>query len=202
MKKFLKKKVKKIKNNNPKKILNVHDLLINFLFKSKNFYGELLKDTNPNIIPFLYGIRYNYTIINLKNVSFYLKRIFKLLKYILSQKKNILIIGNSSDIEFLMNHQFIKNHPNIIFFNQKWIHGLITNNLNPNIHHEKIELIIIIKSSIQEKDLKKELSILNIPIISLMNTSQNLENINYPIISNTKNVRSLYILMYLLRKIF
>ncbi len=190
---------------------NNNNILLNLLFKSKNIYGESLKDTNKDIIPFIFGVRHNYTIINLKNVSFYLKRIFKLLQYTLAKKKNILVIGNSDDIQFLINKKFIKNNENIIFFNKDWVNGLITNQITNNIENKKInsllnknqiKLILIIKSSINEKFLNKELSTLNIPIISFINTSQELKNINYPVVSNSKNIKSLYILMYLLRKVF
>lgn len=194
-----------------KKKNNNNNILLNLLFKSKNIYGESLKNTNKDIIPFLYGIRHNYTIINLKNVSFYLKRIFKLLEYILKKKQKILIIGNSDDIQFLVNKKFIKNNENIVFFNKEWVNGLITNKIVNNtvnkkvnnlLNENEIKLILIIKSSINENFLNKELSTLNIPIISFINTSQNVKNINYPIISNSKNIKSLYTLMYLLRKIF
>lgn len=190
---------------------NNNNVLLNLLFKSKNIYGESLKDTNKDIMPFIYGVRHNYTIIDLKNVSFYLKRIFKLLEYILKKKKKILVIGNSNDIQFLINKKFVKNKNNIIFFNEEWVNGLITNkiinndtnkNINHLIHKNQIKLILIIKSSINENYLNKELSISNTPIISFINTSQSLKNINYPIVSNSKNIKSLYNLMYLLRKTF
>lgn len=192
----------KKKNNN---------ILLNLLFKSKNIYGESLKNTNKDIIPFIYGSRHNYSIIDLKNVSFYLKRIFKLLEYVLNKKQKILIIGNAEDIQFLINKKFIKENKDIIFFNEEWVNGLITNKITNNIINKKInyllnknqiKLILIIKSSINENFLNKELSILNVPIISFINTSQNLKNINYPIVHNSKNIKSLYTLMYLLRKIF
>jgi ribosomal protein S2 len=190
---------------------NNNNILLNLLFKSKNIYGESLKNSNKDIMPFIYGKRHNYAIINLKNVSFYLKRIFKLLEYILIKKEKILLIGNSEDIQFLVNKKFIKNNKNIIFFNEEWVNGLITNKItdtsinkeiNYLIKEEEIKLIIIIKSSINENFLKKELSILNVPIISFINTNQNFKNIDYPIISNSRNIKSIYTLMYLLRKIF
>ncbi len=194
-----------------KKKNNNNNILLNLLFKSKNIYGESLKDTNKDIMPFIYGIRHNYTIINLKNVSFYLKRVFKLLEYTLNKKEKILVIGNADDIQFLVNKKFVKNNENIIFFNEEWVNGLVTNKITNNSTNEKInfllnkneiKLILIIKSSINEKFLNKELSILNIPVISFIDTSQSLKNINYPIVSNSKNIKSLYTLMYLLRKIF
>lgn len=190
---------------------NNNNILINLLFKAKNIYGEALKNTNKDILPFIYGVRQNYVIINLKNISFFIKRIIKLIKFTIINNKKILIIGNSDDIKFLINKKFIKNNKNIIFFNKDWVNGLITNKitntlinkkLNFLLIKEKIKLILIIKSSINEKFLNKELSTLKIPTISLINTSQNLININYPLITNSRNIKPLYTLMYLLRKLF
>ena len=195
---------KKNKNNN-------NNILLNLLFKSKNMYGESLIYTNKEILPFIYGSRYNKTIINLKNVSFVLKRIFKVIKYIIQKNEKILIIGNSDEIKFLFTTAFNKKNSNIIFFNKEWINGLITNKIknttfnkviNYLIKENEIKLILIIKSSIKEDFLNQEIYTLKIPIISLINTSQTLKNINYPIVTNSKNIQSIYTLMYLLRKIF
>jgi len=195
--------IKKKKNNN--------NILLNLLFKSKNMYGESLKETNNEILPFIYGIRHKYSIINLKNISFFLKRIFKLIKYTIKKKNKILIIANSEDIKFLIDKTYIKNNTNILFFNNDWINGLITNKLIKNIFDkklhfllkkDKIKLILIIKSSTDEKYLNQELSTLKIPVISFLNTNQSLKSINYPIITNLNNIKSLYVLMYLLRKSF
>jgi ribosomal protein S2 len=196
---------------NNKKNKENNNILLNLLFKSKNIYGESLKNTNKEILPFIYGVRHNYVIINLKNISFFFKRIIKLIKFTIIKNEKILIIGNSDDIKFLINKKFIKNNQNIIFFNKDWINGLITNKISNNLINEKlnllltkeeIKLVLIIKSSISDKFLNKELSTLKIPTISFINTDQNLKNINYPIVTNSKNIKSLYTLMYLLRKLF
>lgn len=190
-----------------KKILkNKHEnnnALINLLFKSKTLYGDSLKNTNREILSYIYGIRHNYTIINLKNLNITLKRIFKLIQYTITKKKKILIIGNSDDINFLINKQFIKNNKNIIFFNKNWINGLLTNkNINSFLLKKKIKMVIIIKSSINENYLYKELQTIQVPVISLINTSQSLKNFNYPVVTNTHNIQSIFTLMFLLRKNF
>nr|YP_010394024.1 ribosomal protein S2 [Hyaloperonospora arabidopsidis]DAZ88032.1 TPA_asm: ribosomal protein S2 [Hyaloperonospora arabidopsidis] len=193
---------KKNKNNN---------IFLNLLFKSKNMYGESLISTNKEILPFIYGKRHDHNIINLKNVSFFIKRIFKLIKYITQKNEKILIIGNADEIKFLFTRAFIKKNSNIIFFNKEWINGLITNKIinttfNKIIHYllneHEIKLILIIKNSIKDTFLNQEISTLQIPIISLINTNQSLKNINYPIVINSKNIQSIYTLMYLLRRIF
>jgi ribosomal protein S2 len=192
-------------NKQLKKKENQQNILLNSLFKSKNFYGEILNKTNKNIVPFIYGIRHNYAIINLKYTSFFLKRIFKLIQYTIKKKKKILIIGNSDDIKFLINKNFTKNNSNIIFYNKEWINGLITNKLINNIQNQSlkdIRLVIIVKSSINQKYLIQELSTLRIPIISFINTDCEIKNIQYPVLMNTHNIQSLYTVMYWLRKLF
>nr|YP_004564335.1 ribosomal protein S2 [Phytophthora andina]ADK76283.1 ribosomal protein S2 [Phytophthora andina] len=195
--------IKKKKNNN--------NILLNLLFKSKNMYGESLVYTNKEILPFIYGSRHDYTIINLKDVSLFLKRIFKLIKYMLQKNEKILIIGNNNEVQFLLNTSFVKKNPNIIFFNKEWINGLITNKImnttfnkiiNYLLKENEIKLILIIKSSIKDTFLNQELSTLKIPTISLINTNQTIKNIDYPMITNSRNIQSIYTLMYLFRKIF
>ena len=173
------------------------------LFKSKSFYGESLNKTNKNILPFIYGIRHKYSIIDLKYTSFFLKRVFKLIQYTIQRNKKILIIGNAEDIQFLINEKLTKNKSNIILWNQEWINGLITNNqIKSTFNKKEIQLIFIIKNSINDQYLNTELSSLQVPIISFLNTNQTLKNINYPILMNTSNIKSLYVLLYLIRKIF
>ena len=185
--------------------------LLNLLFKSKNMYGESLKSTRKEILPYIYGSRYNKTIINLKEVSLVLKRVFKLIRSLTKKGGKILIIGNSNEIKFLFTQAFLKKNPNIIVFKKEWVNGLVTNKImnttfnkiiNYLIKKDEIKLIIIIKSALQDTFLNKEISTLKIPIISLINTNQTLKNINYPIVTNSKNIKSLYILMFLLRKMF
>ena len=122
-----------------------------------------------------------------------------------------MVIGNNPEIQFLVNTSFIKKNINIIFFNKEWINGLITNKImnstfnkiiNYLIKEEELKLILIIKSSVKDTFLNQELSVIKIPIISLINTNQTLKNIDYPIVTNSKNIQSIYILMYLLRKMF
>lgn len=187
----------KIKNNN---------ILFNSLLKSKNFYGKNIKKINKNNLSFIFGVRHNFTIIDLKYVLYFIKRIFKLVQFNIIKKKKILIIGNSNDIKFLVNKNFIKNNKNIFFFNQSWINGFITNKNYTNfkyfLNQNSINLIFILKTNENEEFITKELLSLKVPIISLVNIDQNLNDINYPILSNLNNIKSLYILMYLIRKIF
>jgi ribosomal protein S2 len=179
--------------------------LMNMLIKSQNMIISSLNGTNKELIPFIYGNRNKYNIIDLKISILFFIRIYSIIKKILFFKKNILIIGDSTDVSFLFTNTFIKKSKNIYFLNKPWINGVITNKkINKNLffNEQNFYLIIIIKSSLDDNFLKKELSYFNIPIISLVAIKQNLKGINYPLLSNISNIKSIYTLIYLLKKPF
>jgi len=177
------------------------EFLLNSLIKSKNFYGESLDKIKKNNFSFIYGIRHNFSIINLKYTIFFLKRSLNLIKLTLKKKKNILVIGDALDIYFLLNQQFIKKKKNIIFYNEEWINGLLTNKTISLFFKKKnIDLIIFLKSETKEKYLLTEIKHKQIPVIALANTNTDTNYINYPIITNNKNLKSIFFLMYLIRK--
>nr|YP_008475351.1 ribosomal protein S2 [Achlya hypogyna]AGS55476.1 ribosomal protein S2 [Achlya hypogyna] len=183
------------------------EYLLNSLFKSKNFYGESLKETKKKNLPFIYGFRHNYAIINLKSTIFFLQKALFLIKLCLKKNKKILIIGDSFDIKFLISEStkvnFIKNNKNIILKNDIWVNGLLTNKTISNfLKQNKINLVILLKSKIKQNYLLTEFNHKNIPVITLNNTNSNIDYINYPIFSNTKNLKSLFFLIYLIRKTF
>ena len=191
---------KKIKKKHAQK-----EFLLNSLFKSKNFYGESLNlnKINKKNFNFIYGFRHNFSIINLKTTIFYIQKALFLIKYYLKKKKNILIIGNSFDISFLLNKkEYVNNNKNIILYNKEWINGLLTNKTISNfIKKKNIKLVILLKSNIKEYYLLTEFYNKKIPIIALVNTNINIDYINYPIFSNTKNLKSLFFLIYLIKKV-
>jgi len=177
--------------------------LMNMLIKSQNMIVSSLGGTNKELIPFIYGNRNKYNIIDLKITILFLIRSYFLIKKISFLKKNILIIGDSNDVNFLFNDTGIKNKKNIYFLNKPWINGLITNksiNKKLFLNRQNFYLIVIIKSSLDDNFLKKELSYFNIPIISLLDIKQNLKEINYPLLSNISNIKSIYTLIYILKK--
>lgn len=103
--------------------------LLNLLFKSKIMYGESLISINKDLVPFLYGSRFNRGIIHLKNVSFFIKRSLRLIQLVIKKRGKILIIGNNPEIQFLLNTPFRKKNLNILFFTKEWINGFITNKI-------------------------------------------------------------------------
>lgn len=185
--------------------------LFNLLIKSNMIYGETIKKTKPETLPFIYGTRHNNTIIDINYTILSIIKIFKLLKELKPLNKKILMIGNSRDIKFMLNNNFTKNNSSIIFLKKSWKHGLITNQSVKNKNRDKIleeslkkneiSLIIILKSSLYEPILLNELKNIKAPIIAVTNTNSNLRNIQYPILSSSNNIKTLYALLYVFRRL-
>ena len=72
--------------------------------------------------------------------------------------------------------------------------------MNSFLRKNEINLIFIYK--ISNIYFTKELSELKTPIISFIDTSHTLNNIDYPLIININNIKSLYTLLYIFRKLF
>lgn len=185
--------------------------LFNTLMRSKIMYGETIKKTKPEVLPFLYGTRHNYTIINVNYTVSLIVRLFKFLKDFKSLNKKILIIGNSLDMKFMLNKYFIRNNKSIIYLTQSWKHGFFTNNssknknlhetLNQSLTEKEIQLIIILKSTLHEPLLLNELKNIKVPIIAITTTNSDLKNIQFPFISSSNNIKALYTLLYIFRKL-
>jgi ribosomal protein S2 len=187
-------KIIKFKNIQKTKILNG-------LFKSKNFYGEFLTKTKKKNFYFIYGYRYNFSIINLVQTNILIQKSLFLINFFLKKKKNILIIGDHFEIQFLLERDEIKKNKNIILYDNFWINGLLTNKTISNyLKRNNIKLIILLKSETNENELLTEFHNVNIPVITLNNTNIDLNYINYPIFCNTKNLKSLFFLIYLIKK--
>jgi ribosomal protein S2 len=188
-------KIIKFKNIQKTKILNG-------LFKSKNFYGEFLTKTKKKNFYYIYGYRYNFSIINLIQTNILIQKSLFLINFFLKKKKKILIIGDHFEIQFLLEKDEIKKNKNIILYENFWINGLLTNKTISNyLKKNDIKLIILLKSETNENELLTEFHNINIPVITLNNTNIDINYSNFPIFCNTKNLKSLFFLIYLIRKV-
>jgi len=188
---MIKKKI--IKKNSDNKLLNL-------LFQSKCFYGEKKNKTNASNLPYIYGTRQNYSIIDLKYTLQNIKKVLLLIKNFILNNKKILIVNNDKSTSFLLN-KTILSKDNIYILNKDWTHGLLTNDkINFLLKEEGIDLIIFIKPNKNFSDLLKETYNLKIPVVGVIDTSMDTSNITYPILVNCKNLSSIYLITYLIRK--
>ena len=198
MKQFYEKKEKKIKN----KYLSDNNKLFQSLLNSNSHLGSNLKSSNPKSFDYVYGKRNNQLILDLDFTIQSLKRSFLLINKLLKKKRKILIICNDLKTQYLkreLSDTLIKKQ--IKFITQKWSGGFITNPLLLDNQLKNISLVISFNDT-EDNLVIKEVTRKKIPLVSVSNVNIDPNLINYPILINHNNVKSVFFLTFLFKKYF
>ena len=196
MKQFYEKKEKKIKN----KYLSNNNKLFKNLLNSNSHFGNNIKDSNSKSFNYVYGKRNNQLILDLDFTAHSLKRSFLMISKLLKRKKKILIVCNDLKTQFLKKELINSSiEKQVEFITQRWSGGFITNPLLLGNRLKNISLVISFNDT--EDDLViKEATKKKIPLISVSNVNIDPNLINYPILMNHNNIKSIFFLIFLFKK--
>ncbi len=206
---YLSKKENVIKGKK-KKITPNSNKVLNLLFKGKCHYGQSVQKTNPINYPNLYGIRSNQSILDLSITTQNLLRAFSFLRNLLNKNpfttyrgsSKIVLVCNSSQIEHLSifdKHKEFGSYIHIV--NSFWESQYFATVFKLKKKKKTKILAVVILSTDNFEDIVKEAKKYNLPIISLVDTDQNPFVIDYPVMSNTVNLTSLYTVIALFKKL-
>lgn len=170
------------------------------LLIAKNHKGPLKGEIIPQNKFYLYGLRNDRGIINLEYTIQNLKRSLKLTLEVLNKiqytpKSKILIFINDLPLK-AMGSIFEKNK-NTQVITEKWIPGTLTKKYS----NRKNFPLIIVFSKTNNKSISKECQKLKIPTIFFSNLDFDFKGTSYPVPTNTKNIKSLYLLISLFKKV-
>lgn len=170
------------------------------LLIAKNYKGPLKGEILPQNKFYLYGLRNDRGIINLEYTLQNLKRSLKLTLEIMNKiehnpKLKILIFIN--DLPLKAMGSIFKSNKNTRIITEKWVPGTLTKNYS----NRKNFPLIIVFSKTNSKSISKECQKLKIPSIFFSNLDFDFKATNYLVPTNTKNIKSLYLLISLFRKI-
>jgi len=170
------------------------------LLIAKNYKGPLKGEIIPQNKFYLYGLRNDRGIINLEYTLQNLKRSLKLTLEIMNKikytpKSKILIFIN--DLPLKAMGSIFKKNKNTQVITEKWIPGTLTKNYS----NRKNFPLIIVFSRTNNKSISKECQKLKIPTIFFSNLDFDFKGTSYPVPTNTKNIKSLYLLISLFKKI-
>ena len=165
--------------------------------------GVLLGDKNYNykIKSLLLRKLYSNYIYNYEQSLFFIKKVVKLIIENSKNRNNILIYSpNNSNLK-----QISELNKNIIFINETWIPGSLSNfrqyKKYNKINIKKIpDLVILLSDSSSENlDILEEASFFSIPVISMFPNNQKFDNLYYPIVGNniTKLSLNFYSIFFL-----
>ena len=187
--------------------------LINSLLKKRLHLGQHKSKLNPTIIPYIYGIKNNFCIIDIKKTIRQLQNALKIIYYIGTKDySSFLIIGTTLGVQNMVKD--VSNQYNFNYVNgDSWISGLITNTkslkraaiLEQN-NEKKISKylnfvqpdILIILNPQDNLDAINEANIKSIPIIAFVDTHCSIKNIDYPIIMNNESLDGVFFVLRML----
>ena len=169
------------------------------LLTAKNHKGPLTENILPQNKFYLYAVHNKRGIINLEYTLQNIKRSLKLISKFLTKiryypKTRILIFINDSSLKIMSS--ILKTNKRFKVIDKKWTPGTLTKNY---YNREKFSLVISFSES-NNTSLLTECRKLRIPTIFFSNLNFELNDTNYPIPTNTKNIKSLYFLISLLNK--
>ena len=206
---FLLKKESVIKGKQKKLISNSNHVL-SLLFKGNCHYGHSLQSTNPINYFNIQGTRLNQSIIDLGITTQNILRSFLFLKKILKKNKfatrrgisKIVLICNSNQIKHLKIFNDCEKFGSYLHIvNSLWKSQYFSNVFNLKKKKKTKILAVVLLSTNGWGDIVKEAAKHKIPVISLIDTNQNSSIIDYPVMSNTSNLKSLYIVINLFKKL-
>lgn len=153
------------------------------LISKKGYLGHKANTINFNLYNYISCIINNIAIIDIEKSIILLKRSLSFLSDISNNQTNFLFISKIAYSTLVSNIKYIT---------YKYSPGIFTNNNN-------ISDIIIITNEEKKMSITKESSLVNIPTISILDTNNSIDNIEYPIISNndSNDILNMYNLLFI-----
>lgn len=181
-------------------------MMLKKLITAKNYKGPIKNEIVPQNKFYLYGLRNDWGIINLEYTLQNLKRSLKLTSEILKKiekkckykpKLQLKILIFINDLALKPLNFIFKTNEYVQLVTEKWTPGTLTKNYSVRKNFP----LIIVFSKTNNISIARECQKLKIPIIFFSNLDFSFKNIDYPVPTNTKNIKSLYFLISLFKKI-
>jgi len=206
-------KIKKIKRYN----------LINYnLLKSRSYLGLQKLSFYYLNSSYILGFRKNFSLFNLKYTKNYIKKSLLIIYKFHYYNKKILFIGFPSFSTGNKNYDLLfysTDHYHVAYDN--WINNFLMNYkqimlltkkllLKKNLNNKELKTVIGIKqipdliveyNQTKQTKIVKEILSNKIPLISFMNSSSNLSNLEYKILGGFHNLKTKHFIYFLLKSI-
>jgi ribosomal protein S2 len=206
-------KIKKIKRYN----------LINYnLLKSRSYLGLQKLSFYYLNSSYILGFRKNFSLFNLKYTKNYIKKSLLIIYKFHYYNKKILFIGFPSFSTGNKNYDLLfysTDHYHVAYDN--WINNFLMNYkqimlltkkllLKKNLNNKELKTVIGIKqipdlivvyNQTKQTKIVKEILSNKIPLISFINSSSNLSNLEYKILGGFHNLKTKHFIYFLLKSI-
>lgn len=188
---------------------------INTIVKSQFCVGSLKKNLAFNNNFLIYGFVYNLSLYNYKLIWKSLIYFYKFFAYVIYKRNNIMVVSYNTKICKLLNNLKFLNHYHFFLFNNYSLRGILTNLSALKLKKKRYKKLHAVYSKFYLKKkihpdlvltfesdyyVYKEALMMKIPVISLIDTSNNLFNFLYKIYMNNQSENSLVFFVKLLNK--
>jgi len=160
---------------------------------SRLYLGKNKLTFHPQNLRYLKGFRKNFVVLDVNKIELSLKKVLKLIYNLNKKNKRILFIG----LPELKDKLFSTKNSHDFISHNFWVPGILSNKLNVlnnfKLHNykdlkvmnvTKIPDLIVILDNNFDRSFLSEIYKLNIPVVSLINYSQNFENIDFKLFGN------------------
>jgi ribosomal protein S2 len=161
----------------------VNKFLLNKFMYYGLHVGGLKRFFNPKAQVYLIGFRNNFGILDLSLTHYNIRRIMKFLYKIVTSNKKILFIGSPVGLEKSFSLLCKKcGH----YYLDSFTDGFFTNLGNFDFGKKRPALVFFF-DTLEYQKVKKDVLRLNIPVVSFVNTSDTLNDIDYPVPANIRS---------------
>lgn len=165
----------------------INKFLLNKFIQYGLHIGGVKRFFNPKSKVYLIGSRNNFGILDLSLTHSNIRRVFKLLYMVVLSNKKILFVGSPVGLE--------KNFSTLCkkyghYYLDNLTDGFFTNFGNTNLKILDIRQrpsLIFFFDTLKYQKVRKDVLMLNIPVLSFVNTNDDLAGIDYPIPANVSS---------------
>ena len=158
-------------------------------------FGHQTKRWDPKMAEYIYQARNGIHIIDLQKTSKKIDEAYAFVKEIAEEGQDILFIGTKKQAQECVKEAAIKS--NMFYVDQRWLGGMLTNFKTIRTRIERLKKLEAMEEDGTFDVLPKKERIaileakkLNIPVVGLVDTNCNPEELDYPIPGNDDAIRA------------
>jgi len=192
------------------KVYKKNKIKYNYIYQKFVINRDYLQFAKKNKLNFQYlvGFRNQLGILNINLFEVLLKKIVKIIYFFSIKKKHVLFLGVSDVSSKIFSH--LSKQKNYSFISSNcWVYGSLSNKehvMNTMDHQKRLtkmlkwdvsskpDLIVILTKN-PKKDLIKEVTLLNVPVICLANDVSNTYSTDFKVLSGENIERYLFLIL-------
>ncbi len=152
-------------------------------------FGHQTKRWNPKMKPYIFGARNGIYIIDLQKTVRMFKTAYDFVTGVVAEGKSVLFVGTKKQARESIYEE--ANRCEMFYVHNRWLGGMLDNNLGGIRTMKEVPGAIFIVDSKNEAIAVREGKRLNIPIISIVDTNCDPDEIDYIIPGNDDAIRSI-----------